>query len=72
MLRAVGGNECGLDFEHNQPCALEAQGRPVDYYACPRVTNLRSLLESAQHIIRFETKDGQTRFLSEWGRGNWR
>jgi hypothetical protein len=69
MLRAVGGNECGLDFEQNHGCVMEAEGRHVDYYSCPRTMELRDLLQAARHIIRFETTNGQSHFLSEWESG---
>jgi hypothetical protein len=66
ILREVGGNECGLDFEHNQPCVMEAQGRHVDYYSCPRAMDKQGLLEAGRHLIGFEMIDGQARFLADW------
>jgi len=68
-LRAVGGNECGLDFEHNHACLMEAEGRHVDYYSCPRTMDLQSLLDAGRHIIRFENEDGNPHFLADWERG---
>ncbi len=68
-LHESGGNECALDFQHNGACAMETEGKPPDYDACPLVRPLRKLLESVAHQVTFypsEIPAGLS--LAEWTR----
>ena len=66
LLRVVGGNECGLDFDRHGPCAMEAAQRNVDYFACPVALDRECLLSAARHLIRFENPSGQPQILGDW------
>ena len=66
VLRHVGGNECGLDLEHNGVCEMEAEKRHVDYFACPFAVSLRNQLHPFENIIRFEQDSGKLISLAEW------
>ena len=64
----AGGNECGLDIDTNGPCAMEADGRNVNYFSCPLVQAHRQFFEIAGHLIKFETEDGTDLSLAAWER----
>lgn len=72
-LTPVGGNECGLDMESNGPCAMEAAGRHVNYFACPVAIERKTLLDAAERLISFGSGDGHLETLEEWKSSNgWR
>jgi hypothetical protein len=66
LLRAVGGNECGLDFDRHGPCAMEQADRNIDYFACPVALDRQSLLSAARYVISFEKSAGLKQCLGEW------
>lgn len=66
LVRAVGGNECGLDFDGHGPCIMELQGRNVDYFSCPLALDHSSLLAAARYLISFEKPSGSVQLLGEW------
>jgi hypothetical protein len=49
----VGNNECGLDFDAHGPCAMETEGRLVDFGECPKSTASKNLLSTGAPYIRF-------------------
>ena len=45
---------------------MEAEGRDIDYFACPVALNQRSMLSAARSLIAFETLSGNTQLLVDW------
>lgn len=35
------GNQCGLVCTAHSPCALEIEGKPVEWSECPRIAEVR-------------------------------
>jgi len=69
-LSDTGGNECALDFDRNQPCIMEAQGKAPDLDACPVPVRIRPLLEASKKtIILYPTELGPEGIaLENWTR----
>jgi hypothetical protein len=65
-----GHPECGLDFEQNRNCMMEANGLAPDYDACTEPDRLRSILESCRKDITFYPSELLGRGLSfeDWKR----
>jgi hypothetical protein len=67
-LQHVGGNECGLELETNEICAMEKDGRPVDFFVCPTALGRKPILDAAKHLILFDSGAGEPDSLVEWER----
>ncbi len=52
-LTDSGANECALDFEHNEPCWMEREGKVPDFDRCAVADRVRMLLEPGKHLIHF-------------------
>jgi hypothetical protein len=68
-LQFVGGNECGLDFDHNGPCVMEVANRPVEYCDCPVVRDRRILLEMAKGRVFLYSPGSPPLSLADWEKG---
>ncbi len=49
----MGGNECGLDIDHNGPCRMETAGLQVDFWRCDVANSARVYLDAGANLIRF-------------------
>jgi hypothetical protein len=67
-LQYVGGNECGLDIDQNGACRMDAESRPVNYFACPLVQERHEVLYIAKQLIKFDAGDGRPQALGDWER----
>lgn len=65
-LRYVGGNECGLDIDRHSPCGMEAEGRNVNYFACPVVRAKWSFLQVGKRLINLDSGYSRSESLAEW------
>src|SRR5215471_7142279 len=52
-LHQDGGNECGLDVECNGPCAMEMDGRTVNYDYCEVPVRWKPMFEAFRDRILF-------------------
>jgi hypothetical protein len=66
-LVQIGGNECGLDLDHNGPCKMEQQGRTVNFDYCEVALQWKPVLETFRNEIRFCGSGEPVRF-AEWRR----
>lgn len=41
LLVDTRGNQCALITDAHSPCAMEIEGREIDWRACPRVAEVR-------------------------------
>lgn len=69
VLQEVGGNECGLDLDVHNPCAMELEERSVDYSACGIALERRAFLQAAKHFICFSPACNEPAIsLADWER----
>lgn len=50
----TSGSECGLDFDHHEPCRMEADGLQADFGRCPLGDRFSTLLNTARKYIYFK------------------
>ena len=67
-LQDTESKECGLDFDKNGPCSMEAQGRAPDYDCCPVAERLRNVLEACKKNVIFYPAEALRQGVSmeEW------
>ena len=64
--------ECGLDFDQNGPCSLEASGEAPDYFRCPTAKRMQAALNAGRWHISFESPETGAETFGDWLRKNQR
>ena len=66
VLVVIGGDQCGLEVDHHDRCAMEQLGDFPDYFRCPVVALMRPLLDAGRSQIGFGPPGARTTTLAEW------